>query len=166
MKQTIYKFQPIKNQLENDFKGEIYEVRDYFEFYHTGIEQLPFLNEKMYFATNRLINERSEVITNAFFEDPDLSDVVLALNNDVYLWDAPFDTATQEMIAMNQIAAIEENRKQKLNEEQINDYYLPKINARLDEQNTKQSIIVLPKFKNLARVIRLMEKYLEQRRVY
>jgi len=165
MKQTIYNFKPITNQLENDFKGEIFEVRDYFEFYHTGIEQLPFTNEKMYFATNRLTNERSEVITNAFFEDPDLSDVVLALNNDVYLWDTPFDNATQEMIAKSTLDNIEENRKQKLSEEQQS-YYLSKINTQLDVQNTKQSVIVLPKFKNMARVLRLIEKYLNQRRVY
>ena len=165
MKQTIYNFAPTKNQLENDFKGEVFEVRDYFEFYHTGIEQLPFTNEKLYFATNRLTNERSEVITNAFFEDPDLSDMVLALNNDVYLWDAPFDNATQEMIAKNQVAAIEENRKQKLSAEQ-EQYYLSKINTTLDEQNIKQSIIVLPRFKNLARINRLIKKYLDERRVY
>jgi len=165
MKQTIYDFEPIINQLENDRKGEIYKVRDYFEFYHTGIEQLPFTNESLYFATNRFMNERSEVITNAFFEDPNLSDIVLALNNDVYLWDAPFDNATQEMIANNQIANIEETQKQVLSPEQKK-YYLRKINKSLDEQNTKQSIIVLPKFKNLARVQRLMKKYLNSRRVY
>ena len=165
MKQTIYDFKPIKSQLENDFRGEIYKVRDYFEFYHTGIEQLPFTNEHLYFATNRLTNERSEVITNAFFEDPDLSDLVLALNNDVYLWDAPFDNATQEMIAGNQLAAIEENRKQKLSLEQ-KEYYLIKINTKLDVQNTKQSVIVLPRFQNLARVNRLIKNYLNQRRVY
>jgi hypothetical protein len=166
MKQTIYNFQPIKAQLEHETKGEIYKVRDYFEFYHTGIEELPFTNEKLYFATNRLPNERSEVLTNEFYEDPDLSDIILALNNDVYLWDAPFDTATQEMIAQNQIAAIEENRKQKLSKDQINFYYLPKINENLEVQNSKQSVIVLPRFKNLARVTRLMKKYLNQRRVY
>ena len=165
MKQTIYNFSPITNQLENDFQGEIFEVRDYFEFYHTGIEQLPFTNENLYFATNRLTNERSEVITNAFFEDPDLSDIVLALNNDVYLWDAPFDNATQEMIAQNTLSHIEENRKQQLSAEQ-KEYYLSKINTRLDVQNTKQSVIVLPKFKNMARVTRLIRKYLDQRRVY
>jgi len=165
MKQTIYKFQPIINQLENDRKGEIFKVRDYFEFYHTGIEQLPFTNESLYFATTRFANERSEVITNAFFEDPDLSDLVLALNNDVYLWDAPFDNATQEMIAESQIANIEETQKQVLSPEQKR-YYLRKINKSLDEQNDKQSVIVLPKFKNLARVQRLIKKYLNSRRVY
>jgi len=165
MKQTIYDFSPITNQLENDKLGEIYKVRDYFEFYHTGIEKLPFNNESLYFATNRLVNERSEVITNAFYEDPNLSDIVLALNNDVYLWDAPFDNATQEMISNNQIAIIEETRKQVLSPEQ-KEYYLSKINTQLDIQNSKQGIIVLPKFKNLARVQRLIQKYLDSRRVY
>jgi len=165
MKQKIYNFTPITNQLQNDYKGEIFKVRDYFEFYHTGIEQLPFQNEALYFATNRFPNERSEVLTNAFFEDPDMSDLLLALNNDVYLWDAPFDNATQEMITLNKIAMIEHNRKQTLDISQKM-YFEEKINTQLEIINSKQSVIVLPKYKNLARINRLIKKYLNERKVY
>jgi len=163
MKQKIYNFQPRVNQLENDRKGEIIKTRDYFEFYHTGIEELPFMNEQMYFMTNRYENERAEVITNAFYDDADLSDLVLALNNDVYWWDAPYDFDTQYIIADNKVQYVENLRKRKLNDaERL--YYNEKFNDELSVINDKQRLIVVPKFKNLARVNRLIQRYLNNRK--
>jgi len=165
MKPKIYKFDTITRHLKNDKPGEIFKVRDYFQWYHTGIENVINENKGYYFVTNRYENERSEVITYNLFEDENLSDVLLALNNDVYLWDAPYDNDTRDIIADNKFKYIE-----KLNKQPFIDYtkekYYERIYAQLDAFNDRQKLIVLPKFKDLNRVLRSIKEYLNNRKVY
>lgn len=85
MKQKIYNFKKKKG-----FIGNVeYEVSDYFQFYHTGIETI--IPDNMLVITQRHNNERSEVLAYELLDSANLSDTILALNNDVYLWDSPYD---------------------------------------------------------------------------
>ena len=161
MKQQIYNFKDTVTQTENDIKGEVFRTRDYFEYYHTGIEELPFQNESMYFVTQRYPNERTEVIANLFYEDADLSDTILAMNNDVYWWDAPTDFDTSELIVENKIKMVEDLRKEKLGSHK--EFYHDLFTQEVEVQNDIQKKIVIPKFRNLARVNRLIKKYLTNR---
>jgi len=71
--------------------GKIFGVRDYFQYYTTGVENLvPEFNEAFRY-TNRNANERPEQIMYSMFKDEDLSDLFLAVNNQNYLWAVPFD---------------------------------------------------------------------------
>ncbi len=85
MKQKIYNFKK-----RDGYIGDVkYSVSDYFNFYHTGIEKL--IPDDMLMITERYNNERSEVLAYEFLGNENLSDTLLAINNDVYLWDSPYD---------------------------------------------------------------------------
>ena len=174
MKQTIYNFQPIKNQLQNDRKGQIVNTRDYFEFYHTGIELLPYQKGKDYFQTTRVELERSEVIAYDFYDEEDLSDLVLALNNDVYLWDGVTTFDMKRLVAMNKFNMYKENMfrgdyENDVAKDWIENNKMKLINrfiAEMEIQDDIQKEIIVPKFQNLQRVIRNIRKYLDNRKVY
>ena len=169
MKQTIYKYDPIKIKLKNDRLGDVVKVRDYFQYYTTGIEEIPFKNESLYFETTRFENERTDVLAFNFFESEDISDLILALNNDVYLWDSVIDYEMKEKVIQNKLKMLERNKYKDDPNKELDSYdkkyYSELFDKELQIQNDYQKTIVLPKLENLQRVIRDIRKYLDGRKV-
>jgi hypothetical protein len=162
MKQSIYDFDTIKNVTINDELGPVVEVRDYFQYYTTGLEDVPF--DEDCFSTDRYQNERTDVIAYNFFEDENLSDLILAMNNDTYMFDCPVDYDTQCDIVDARINMIEALNHQQLRPGQV-EFYRELFDKEMNEINEAQDVIVLPKFNKIAKIRRDMEKYLENREV-
>lgn len=85
MKPKIYKFDKKVGSLGKTS----YQVTDYFQYYTTGIEDLP--GAEQLYVTQRRDNERYEVLAWNIFNDENLADLLLGLNNDVFLWATPSD---------------------------------------------------------------------------
>jgi len=168
MKTTIYDFDLRRNQLKHEHNGEVINSRDYFQWYTTGIESVVFHTKNDYFLTSRYENERSEVIMYNFFDKEHISDVLLAVNNDVYLWDAPFNYDTQEIVIQNKINIIEHNRKQSLTPgaNGSRKYYHDKFTEELEAQNVVQRNIIVPRYNKLQKVIRNLKRFLDNRKVF
>ena len=165
MRQTVYDFDLVKNRLVADEVGPLVQVRDYFEYYTTGLEEIVQENQDDFFMTQRYQNERTDVIAYNFYEDENYSDVILAVNNDTYLWDAPVDFDTQSIVVDERIRIVEHLNHQKLQQGQRS-FYERQFNEDLDEEQEIQKNIVLPKFGSMSKINRLIKKYLNNRKVF
>ena len=87
MKSTVYKFDEKWGILDNKF----YVVRDYFQYYTTGIEHIANQYPESLMMTSRENAERPEQIMYGIFKNADLADLFVALNNQNYLWSTPFE---------------------------------------------------------------------------
>ena len=156
-------------RLENDRKGPVVQVRDYFEFYTTGIEEVPFKNENHYFETQRFESERSEILAYQMLENEDLSDVILALNNDVYLWDAPMTYDLKMKVLDNKMGLLKYNFYREDNQDLpsfTRKYWQELFMKQMDDFNDTQKKVIIPRFSKIQRVIRDIRRYLDKRRVH
>jgi hypothetical protein len=161
MKQKIYDFATKKSPSEHEtISNEVFEVRDYFQYYTTGLEDV--IQSSLLTNTDRFDNERSEVLAYSFFKNEMISDVILALNNDTYLWDAPFDSDMEEVILENKMNIIKHLNKAPLDAANL-EGYTEKISKDLIDLRDDMRIIVVPQFPELQLVIRNLKKYLESR---
>ena len=160
----LYDFKKIEKTSENESKGFTYKVTDYWQYYTTGVESL--VNNNEFFKTDRLINERSEILTWKFYNNPDISDVVLATNNDVYLWDSPFEYSYGEKIKDNKMNYFQKLYKKDL--DITDDVYIYYNNIFLEDVKTlneQQSTVVLPKLNYIQQIIRKYQNYFNSREV-
>jgi hypothetical protein len=158
----VYNFDKIEKQSKNESLGPKLTIADYWQYYTTGVENL--VNNNEYFRTDRLENERSEVITWKFFDDPGLSDIILALNNDVYLWDTPFDYELVEQITDNKMNYIKKMYKADMPEDVEQYWYDKTLRDTLEYQDILRSV-VLPRYSDLQTVIRKIKEYFRDREV-
>ncbi len=86
MQSKIYKFDHKYGLLDK----KLYVVRDYFQYYTTGVEQVVKYNTSAFVHTTRNDAERPDQIMYSTFGDENLSDMFLAINNQNYLWAVPF----------------------------------------------------------------------------
>ncbi len=87
MKSTVYKFDYKEGLLDN----KIMYVRDYFQYYTTGVESVVQDVPQYFQMTERYDAERPEQIMFNIYNDADLADTFVAINNQNYLWSTPFD---------------------------------------------------------------------------
>jgi hypothetical protein len=160
----IYDFNTITNRLKHEVDGEVVETSDYFEFYHTGIEDIQDDENQHFFVTDRYEGERSEILAWNFYQNENYSDVLLALNNEVYLWDNPFGGDIQEDVKDNQLLYV-----QRLYQRQLDDYekeiWSQKLSEHIKESNDTQRTIVAPHKRNINSTVRKMREYMEDRKV-
>ena len=87
MDSKLYKFDHRAGLLDQKF----FFVRDYWQYYTTGAEDVVTANPDLFRWTQRDEAERAENIMNKHFKDPDMADVFVGLNNQNFLWATPFD---------------------------------------------------------------------------
>jgi hypothetical protein len=109
-------------------------------------------------------NERSEVITWKYFDDPGISDVIVMINNDNYLFDAPMDWDSLRKVIEQRMNYVKKQYKTPMTPEE-EEYWIEKITKQVIASRDQQSTVVLPKMPDLQSVIRKMKKYLSQREV-
>jgi hypothetical protein len=160
MVQKIYNFEKTEKHLMNKSACGVFKSADYWQWYTTGIENM--VNNQEFFITDRLQNERSEVVSWKLYDDPNISDVILAINNDVYLWDAPFDYDMVENITNNKMEYLERVYKVHMTEDEKTYWRDKMLNKTKTLQNTLQSVVV-PKYSNLQSIIRKIKDYLNDR---
>jgi len=162
MEFKILNFNKIENQLRNEYYGEKLTITDYWQWYTTGIESL--INDQEFVMTQRYDNERSEILAYNFYENEAVADLLVLINNDNFLWDAPADFDLLWDITDNKMKYLEDQNKIAFNEDQKN-YWREKMEAKVSSTNSIQSKIVIPDRSYLQRVIRNVNEYLEGREV-
>jgi len=160
----IYNFDETERQLNNEQLGEKFIVKDYFQYYTTGIESIVKENENDFEKIKRQDNERSEVITYNLYQDANASDVIVSINNDVYLWDAPFVWDTLDFVVKNKMTYVQKVFKSPMLED---DYRYWERNIISDVIKTRdiQSTVVVPKREYIQKTIRKIKRYLKERTI-
>ncbi len=87
MKPTIYKFNEKIGLLDN----KLYTVKDYTEYYTTGIEDVIREYPQIFAYSIRDDLETPENIMYNMFNDENLADVIVACNNENFIWNVPMD---------------------------------------------------------------------------
>ena len=183
MKSTVYKFDYKVGELEN----RLYYVRDFFQYYTTGIEKIITDNPKEFNITSRQNAERPESIVYDIYGDPDLADIFVAINNQNYLWATPFDLdAFQDAIdfRMDYVKLLMKNRIQATAVLDIDGNPILDVNGRpevtynnvgmecydkvsedIHAEDDKARQIVVPSRLGITNVQRLIKDYFEKRTV-
>jgi len=126
MESTIYKFDYRPGVIDM----KTYQVRDYFQVYHTGVENIILEKPELFSMTNRFDQQRPEQIMYNMFGDENLADLFVALNNQNYLWSTPYgvnDIQTAIDFRMNYVEFLFRKRIQRIP-------FIEDTNAILDEE--------------------------------
>ena len=156
MKQKIYNFNKKVGKI-----GEVeYQVSDYFQFYHTGLETI--IPDDMLMLTQRFNNVRSEVLAYQFLESENLSDTILAINNDVYLWDSPYDNDMYEESVDMFFEYIKKTHKTTVSSDlEIRFLEIAREHVEIDDNMLRN--VIIPKKENLQKISRMLKDHLKGR---
>ncbi|MCD6435187.1 MAG: hypothetical protein J7L15_02180 [Clostridiales bacterium] len=160
MKSTIYKFDYKTGLLDN----KLFLVRDYFQYYTTGVEQIIRQSPSAFGITQRNNNERPEQIMYDMFKDENQSDTFVAINNQNYLWATPFDLdAFQDAvdIKMHYVEFLMKDRV--IDDPHQWDIMDDRVRADLQSEDDVARQIVIPAHGKMQLVNRKIRKYFEQR---
>jgi len=161
MNLKIFDFARKMSIVKNYRESEVINSVDYFEYYTTGIEDLVDDN---FFATDRYVNERSEVMGHNLLGNQDFADVIVAANNDNFLWDAPMDYDKTELVIDNRINTLEKYMQRSLSDtEKI--YHRKKFREDSEQINDDMTVIVLPRYNRMQEALRKIRRYLNNRKV-
>jgi len=166
MKFSIFDFDRIDQYMVHEELGELVNTADYFQYYTTGIENIVVDpdNEFMFFKTKRYESERSDVLAYDFYDEENFADVLVAINNDNFLWDAPMNFDTELAVINAKVNYIKKINKAPLTYDEEK-YWKRKITGKVDFTNNSQMIIVAPYLKDIRTVIRKIKKYFMDREV-
>ena len=181
MRSTTYAFEPKIGLLNN----KIFYLRDYFQYYTTGVEEIILDNASAYRMTTREEGERPEQIMFDILGDENMGDLFCALNNQNYLWISPFSLdGFQDAIQfrMNYIELLMRDRIQRID---VTDEYGQKIvdesgdyiweynevgkeclkTAEEDITNidTKSRLVIIPNPNDIQLVNRKIDEYFKSR---
>ena len=158
MKPKIYDF---KKRI-GKFKDTEFTVSDYFQYYTTGLEDV--IDSDMLMITERYNNERSEVLAYVFLGSEHLSDTLLALNNDVYLWDSPYDNNMMETVVDVTYDYIQKIYKTQFMPEEVEKYKEFSRELAETDDNMLRNIII-PKKEYMQRISRYLRDHMRSREV-
>ena len=158
----ILNFDKTEKNLMNERTGELLTVTDYFQWYMTGVESI--INNTDFVMTDRYDNERTENISYNFYENENVSDVLVLLNNDNYLFDAPADWDLLQDITDNKLNYYKKQNKVQLTPEEEK-YWRNKLEEQSINAHEAQKSIIIPLKSELQKTIRHINEYFEQREV-
>ena len=161
MNSKIYKFDMKVGVLDN----KLYGVRDYWQYYTTGVESVgAWYPEALNYAT-RENAERPEQIMYNRFNDADLADMFVALNNQNYIWATPFSLdAFQDAVDMR-ISYITYLMRDRIDDENVEKSMRVKAEADIYAQDTLARTVFVPDRDNVAFLNRRIKEYFENRTV-
>lgn len=152
-------------QMRNGYLGDsIYTVKDYFQYYTISVEDIIEDNPNLYLSTERYENERTEILTYKLFGNENLSDVILAINNNVYLWDTPASADSVYAAVEGRMRYLETQFKTAMSTEEIAKWENIFEEQLLAEETAKRTVI-LPEAASMQKVIRSIRKYFNSRQV-
>ena len=160
----IINFDKTERNLKNERIGELLTISDYFQWYLSGIEDIINDNPNSFVMTDRYDNERTENISYNFYENENVSDVLVLLNNDNYLFDAPADWDLLQDITDNKLNYYKKQNKVHLTPEEEK-YWRNKLEEQSVNAHEAQKRLIIPIRSELQRTIRLMNEYIESREV-
>lgn len=160
---------------------KVYYTRDYFKYYTTGIEGLVLAFPNQFNLSTRRDAERPENLMYDMFQDEDLADAFVAVNNQNYMWATPFDlNAFHDAIEfrMNYVELLMRDRIVKTEirdpdtgqvvETQYNDVGVScyeKTSDAIHAIDDTSRKIVVPDPNNISFVVKKIQEYLELREV-
>jgi len=154
MKNTVYTY--------DTFERYNYEVTDYTSIYYGNIsEYLKQYSE--YFMSYKLKDdEKLENVSYSFYQTTDYADLILAINQDVFLWNVPYNQDINidraEILAKSLLNAsdlINMNTNEK-------DRIINMATISIDESNELKRHILIPKPDYISTIISLVENYKKQ----
>jgi hypothetical protein len=164
MEFKILNFNKTERRLQNEYAGELLTVPDYFQWYISGVENVINENPSSFILTDRYDNERTEVLAYGMYQNENVADLLVLLNNDNFLWDAPADYDLLWDVTENKLQYIEKLHRVDLSEEQEL-YWRSKMEEKTSETYNTQRTLVVPLKKDLSKIIRKVNKYIEGREV-
>ncbi len=160
MKSITYKFDQKTGLLDN----KIFLIRDYFQYYTTGVESIVRKTPEIFAITQRNNNERPEQIMYDMFKDENQADSFLAINNENYLWSTPFDLdAFQDAVDLRMKYVESMMKDRVMNDE--NQWKIMDNRVREDVQAEDDSArrIIIPAKGQMQLVNKKIERYFKQR---
>ncbi len=152
----VYNFNKKIGQL-GDIK---FSIPDYFQWYTTGFESL--ISDDMLLITERYNNERSEVLAYKLLDNEHLSDTLIALNNDNYMWDSPYDSDMFEVSVDMVFKYIEKINKTKMNRHQNDKFQeISRDIVTLDDEELRY--IIIPRKEYIQKISRIFKNYKTKR---
>lgn len=150
MTNAVYKY----SQLETNLKTH----RDYTSVYYGGLFEL-LQNYKSYFMNYSVADdEKIENISYALYGSENYADVILLVNNEVFLWGLPYNsdvlyeqTETMEKFLRNQLNMSSES----VDFEDIMEQY----KLELESTNSIKRTFRVPKPESMNDVLRIINKY-------
>jgi len=183
MKSTIYKFDERWGLLDS----KLFAIRDYFQYYTTGIENIVYNYPESLLMTSRENAERPEQIMYNIFNNEDLADLFVGLNNQNYLWSTPFELdAFQDAIEfrMSYLESLMRDRIEyievfDLNGNQVFDKYgkpilelnevgklcYERIEQDIHDADDEARSVIIPHKDNVAFIMRKVKDYFKDRTV-
>ena len=161
MQSTVYKFSPKFGILDN----KIFNVRDYFEYYTTGVESIIKDNPEFFKFTTRKNTERPEQIMYDLFNDENLGDTFIAINNQNYLWATPFDLDSFHDTVEFRMNYIKNLMKDRLNDPGVYDIMEERITEELYKEDDKSRAVIVPDLNSHRHVNKKIEEYFKSRKV-
>jgi len=142
-------------------KQELY-VKDYFQFYTIGAEEIIEKHPNKFIITERFENERAEILTNNLFDNANISDLILAINNDTYLWDTPVDGSLLLKILEGKMKYIRSISKVPLTPNEV-DRWTDIFTNEIISQDTERRSVIIPKTAEIQRITRYIKDYFKSR---
>ncbi len=156
MQERTYTFDTIDRVLDD----EVHTVRDYFQYYTTGVESVPQENDL--FVTERRPNERYEVLSYSLFNNENLAGMLTAINNDVFLWNMPMDSDGEDLNVKILYDYIQKLYKSPIPPQDVS-LWENIAKDKVDFINTKYQVVLVPQVKSLQKLSRKIKDYFESR---
>ena len=137
-----------------------YDVTDYTSYYYGGLLEL-FKQFPDYFSLYSVhIDEKIENISYELYDSVDYSDVILACNNDVFLWSTPYNSD----IIYEQVSSLVGLITKELDfaELQGNDKFaaiIERIEEKINIENTNRMTITVPTPKKISLLLSMVKDY-------
>jgi hypothetical protein len=164
MRPKIYNFPKKTRLIYHEAIGGYANCADYFDFYHTGIENLVTERPDLFSITDRYEGEKPEQLTWDIFGDVTVFDILLACNNETMLWNSPFFYDTTEKVIDNKMEYYKKIHKVDFDETQDRYQYLFEIFKNdVEIENDSLRKIIIPKLDRMGDVIRIMRNYIKKR---
>jgi hypothetical protein len=164
MKTKVYNFNKRVSQLFHEEPGEVLEYSDYFQWYTTGVEELVKTNDSFFIQTDRYEKEKTDALSYIFFNNENYSDMLLALNNDVFLWDMPVDASSLEISKNNYLNYIERLFQRALTEDE-KIYWGNRLENKLEKENDYKRKIITVSDGDKGQTLRMIKAYFKSREV-
>jgi len=152
MKNNIYKYD--RRQIDG------YDVTDYTSYYYGGVIDL-FKEYPSYFTLYSVdIDEKVENISYELYGSTDYADVILAANNDVFLWAAPYnsDIMYDKTIALTGLIIKELDFAELQGNEDFKEI-LNRIEEKVNLENTNRKTITVPTPKKINILLSIVKDY-------
>jgi hypothetical protein len=169
MQSKIYKGEWKAGLLDN----KVFIHRDYFQYYTTGIEDLIPNYPDLFDYTRRETGERPDVIMHSMFQDMNLGDMFVALNNQTYLWGTPFsldDYVDAVEFRMNYVRYLMRDRIEEIQGpdgeityNNVGRIMQEKIENKISHEDEIARLVIVPKKEYVTNVERKIKQYLESR---